>query len=186
MSLESQLQKYYKTENFKNKVDKLVKTDKNFGIANGGTENATKQYAEEMKEYLIQEINKLDSVSARERFIKAIVIQTKFIAKTGWTIDIFFDKDEVTSNSLWWDNPEYEMGAYLPTLFANGYNAGNYVYGYNNSGESIRSLKMRQGYNFVKAAVDKFNKNHNKTKAVYNEIYEGGTLDRGELASLYF
>lgn len=182
MSLEQQLQKYYQSKEFKARVDKLVKTDKNFG----GTESSAKQYGREIKEYLTQEINKLDSVSAIERFAKAIIVETKFITNTGWIIDISFDEDEVTSNSLWWDNPEYEMGAYLPTLFANGYEADNYVYGYNNNGESIRSSKKRQGYNFVKAAVDRFNQSYSNTKAEYNEIYEGGTLDRGGLASLYF
>lgn len=186
MSLESQLQKYYQSKEFKAQVDKLVKTDKNFGGTSGGTEKLAKQYRQEIKNYLIQEINNLDSVSAIERFTKAIIVESKFVSGIGWTIDICFDEDEVTSNSLWWDNPEYEMGAYLPTLFANGYEVDNYVYGYNNNGESIRSLKKRQGYNFVKAAVDRFNQSHRNTKAEYNEIYEGGILDRGGLASLYF
>ena len=186
MSLETELQKYYQSKEFKNKVDHLAKTDKNWGKTSGVTEKLVKQYGQEMQSYLIQEINKLDSLRAIERFTKAIIVEPKFVYGIGWRIDIRFDESEVISNSLWWDSPKYEMGAYLPTLFANGYNADNYVYGRNNDGENIRSLKMRRGYNFVKAAVDRFNQNHNNTKAEYNEIYDGGILNRGGLASLYF
>ena len=185
MSLESELNKYYQSKSFRDKAEKLVKSNKNY--ASGGSEKLAKQYGMEMKSYLIEEINKLESDPAKERFLKAIIVEPKFIVNTGWTIDIYFDEDEVTSNSLWWQNSEYENGAYLPTLFANGYSTSNYVYGYNNDGEWIRSLRMRQGYNFVKMAVQRFNQNHDsQIRAEYNEIYDGGSMDRGGLASLYF
>lgn len=174
------------TPKYKELISKKFANEKNFGNGGNGFDNERKAklYGEEMKNLLLDEINHLDSLPAIERFKKAVRVKTHFEIGTGWVIDVYFDEDEVSSNSLWWE--KYENGAYLPVLFANGYSAKNNVYGYNNNGEHIVSKESRLGYNFIANAVQRFNSVHSKNiKAEYNEIY-GGTLNRNGLASLYF
>lgn len=188
MSLQSEINKYVESKEFKEKVNSLSKTNANFGKLNGsgGAEKFAKQCGEELRGYLIESINNLDSEPAKKRFLDAIIVNHEFIKGTGWIVNICFDEKLVSSKSLW--DEGYPNGAYLPTLFNNGYSASDYVYGCDNHGEYIRSKIVRQGYNFIKCAVDKYNSVHNGdgTKAEYNEIYKDGTLGRGGLASLYF
>ena len=185
-SIDSQVEQLMKTPKYKEIISKKLANEKNFGNGGNGFGNEKKAqlYGEEMKNLLLDEINNLDSLPAIERFKKAIRVKTRFEIGIGWVIDVYFDEDEVSSNSLWWE--KYENGAYLPVLFANGYTAKNRVYGYTNNGNYAISKQSRIGYNFIANAVQRFNSIHNKTvKAEYNEIY-GGTLDRDGLASLYF
>lgn len=188
-NLEKQLLNFQKSDKYKKIIADKSKQDKNFGKSNGsgGTESLAKQYGLKMKEILLKEINTLDSASAIERFTNAIVVEPKFINGIGWIVDIRFDEDEVTSNSLWWQNQSYEIGAYLPSIFNNGYTAKNYVYGKNNNGESMRSKLSRSPIPFIQNAINRFNAEFSKTgtRAECNEIY-GGTLERGGLASIYF
>ncbi len=93
-------------------------------------------YIKDIERFLREEINNLSSDRAKERFLNAIII-TKTKYDNGWSVGLNFDEDEVWSKSLWENG--YPNGAYLPTLFAMGYTAKNYVYGYNNNDKYIRS-----------------------------------------------
>lgn len=178
---EKQLEKFMKSKSFKTAVDKAVSSSHAKAIFEDA-EKVSEKYAKEMKKALLDEISKLESKRARDRFLNAVTYKVAFEEGTGWVVIINFDESKVVSNSL---QPDRYGKAYLPVLFNNGYTAKNYIYGVNNHGEFIRSLKHREPTNFIKNAVEKFNKSNKDIEAEFNKIF-GGTLPRNGLAIEYF
>lgn len=183
MSIQDQLRGFEKTDKFKKLVAEKMKSDPNFGdgVKRGGSKKAATNFGDEMREILRDEILNIRNRD-KESFLDHIIMSEEFVSGTGWTISVSFDEDKVTSNSLYWQNPNYELGAYLPVLFNEGYDANNYVYGYNNSGDYIRSSKSlpdrhRDTLYFIQRAVDSFNSKYKgKAVAQYSSKYSGGTL----------
>lgn len=176
MSIESQLKVFAKTDKFRKLVAEKIKNNPNFG--SGSYHKTAVKFGDEMKEFLRNEIVNIKSSTTNESFLDHIIVNEEFLNGTGWTINVSFDEDKVTRNSLFWQNPKYEMGAYLPTLFNEGYDADNYVYGYDDNGTYYSySKKHREALYFIQRAVDLFNtKYKGKAVAQYNSKYTGGTL----------
>lgn len=179
MSLKDELKAFQKTPKFQNMVYEKMKHDPTFGLgeSTSGTKQRAVDFGHKMREILQKKIANMESIAAKELFLGNIIVKENFIKGSGWVIDVSFDEDEVTSNSLYWQNPEYEMGAYLPVLFNEGYDADNYVYGYDNYGNYIRSKRHRDAEHFIQDAVDEFNlAQKGEAIAQYSSRYSGGTL----------
>ena len=177
-NLDQQLKKFEKTDKFRKNVEEKLKhnfsSSNSFGLK---TLQTVKQYGSRMKEILREDILDIKSSTTGESFLDHIIVSEEFRPGLGWIINIFFDEDEVTRNSLYWQSPKYEMGAYLPVLFNEGYDAKSWVYGYDNNGNYIRSLTHRDALHFIQKSVDRFNtEQKGMVVAEYSDKYSGGTF----------
>ena len=193
MSLQQELDKYFKSKSFQDKVNLAIKTDKDFGkgINAGGTEALAKYYASIMEQYVYKYISYSQSRNFIRHMKDSIITEAVFISGTGWIVNIYFDPEIARSES--WYLKKYPNGAYLPTLFNNGYSATNYVYKYIGEGVYARSRLSRKAEYFIQKAVKAFNIQYsaNGIKAQYNEIYDRNgigknTFSRGDLATDVF
>ena len=177
-NLEQQLKKFEKTDKFRKEVEKVIKYTSSSGNSFSlKTLQTAKQYGLRMKEILREDILNIKSSTTGKSFLDYIVVSEEFKSGLGWIINVSFNADEVTRNSLYWQNPKYEMGAYLPVLFNEGYNANNPVYGYDSNGNYIRSLTHRDALYFVQKSVERFNiEQKGRAIAEYSDKYSGGTF----------
>lgn len=123
-------------------------------------------YGETMKQVLFKRINALIKSVTMDDIIVGKPYQNEYGI---WSIDISFRDGSMRRDSL--DLENYQEGLKnIVLLFAKGYHARNYVYGwwmtsYGNHG-SVRSRKDRTGDDFLIKAVDEFNKNYGKDMAM--------------------
>ena len=180
MSLQSELERFYKSAKFKHLVAEKVRTDRNFGRGNGGigTEELARDAAKDLRNmlnYQIQQVKgdgKYDSTFP-ERFYDQFTTTVYFKNGTGWMIDLSFDPSAAMGESLW---PEggYEP-VYLPKLFNNGWNASGKVYGYwPRIDRSVPSKQRQSPTRFLEQAVTEFNMKYIPMgiTAEYHPIYD--------------
>lgn len=114
-------------------------------------------YGEQMKNILYKHVSALiKSITPDD-----IVVQKPYMDSDGlWRLEVSFREDSLRRDSLDLDN--YPEGlSNIVLLFAKGYNARNYVYGwwmtsYGTHGD-VRSRKSRDGSDFLIQAVNEFN-----------------------------
>lgn len=180
MSLQSELERFYKTAKFKKMVTDKVRTDRNFGRGNGGigTEEIAQEAAKDLRAMLNSQIQKVKgsvgyASTFPDRFFDQFTTTVYFKNGTGWMIDLSFIPDAAMGKSLW---PEgnYEP-VYLPKLFNNGWHAAGMVYGYWPRIErSVSSKQDRSPTRFLEQAVTEFNLKYAPMgiTADYHPIYD--------------
>lgn len=137
-----------------------------------------REYGEQMKEILFKHISPvIDSIS-----IDDIIVGDLEDTKEGWKMQISFNEDNLRRESLYLD--EYYGDNELQNivlLFAKGYHARDYVYGFwTKPGQSvsiaqdrIRSRKDRDPNPFLNNAVAEFNqKTDGYATAILDEKYK--------------
>ncbi len=114
-------------------------------------------YGEQMKNILYKHVSALiKSVTPED-----IIVEKPYLDRDGlWRLEVSFREGSLRRDSL--DLDDYPEGLdNIVLLFAKGYNARNYVYGwwmtsYGNHGD-VRSRKSREGSDFLIQAVNEFN-----------------------------
>lgn len=158
MSLDKKLREY------------LAKNTKKVASANISSE------AERMRSILRKEIEGIHNKHG-ESFLNYIDIDNTIRSEVidgvpSVTISLGFNEQMVHRDSLY-PFGENEKGAYLPTLFDQGYTASDYVYGTDSHGNYARSIIHREGLHFMQRAVDEFNRtSKNGVVAILNDKYK--------------
>lgn len=133
--------------------------------------------ANEMKNILYEYI--CSTISSSSFTLDDIVIgKTKKSASSWeWEINISIKKDALHRESLY--KQGYPKGLDdLVLLYSRGYNARDYVHGYNQKkGRYMWSFKHRPSNDYLQKAVDEFNKRYNSgaSWASLKEPYESGS-----------
>lgn len=169
MSLKDELERYYKSDNFKKKVFEKVKSNPKLG----NIESSARQYAAILTRMLDEAIALVKSENFILRMYGKHYTEVKFIPGQGWTIELRFDEDSAWSPSLL---PDVYDDVYLPALFNNGYSASGIVYGYwETHGFFTNSRPERKAAHFIQSVVDEFNRKYADSgfRAVYNPVYDG-------------
>lgn len=116
-----------------------------------------KDYGEKMKNILFAHVNAL----IKSIVLDDIIVQNPYQDENGvWKLEISFREGSLQRDSL--DLNNYPEGLHnIVLLFAKGYHARDYVYGwwidrYGNHGD-VRSKKDRDGNDFLVEAIDEFN-----------------------------
>lgn len=114
-------------------------------------------YGEQMKNILYKHVNAL----IKSITLNDIVVQKPYMDSDGlWRLEVSFRDGSLERDSLYLDGDDPVLHN-IVLLFAKGYNARNYVYGwwitkYGNHGD-VRSRKEREGSDFLIQAVNEFN-----------------------------
>lgn len=164
MSLQSELERFYKTDRYKQLLREAVQTNPNLGQGNGGvgTEQIALDAASDLKDMLNASINKVKASNRaypdnfKNRFYDQFDTAVYFENGTGWVIDLSFSDGAARGESLY---PEggYEP-VYLPKLFNDGWNADGTVFGYwPRAGKVVPSKSIQEQTKFVDRAVNEFN-----------------------------
>ena len=173
MSLDSELDAFFKSKKFSEIVDKEMKTNKNLSIGNIAIEEFTIKCANDLKKMLREEIYNIRSSNTGEAFLDYIIIDVRFQQNDGWVADVFFDVDKVTRESLY---PDIYGSVYMPTLINNDYTASKSLSGYDRHGNSIitsKHWKYKDDIGFMKRVLDKMKAKYGtKVEITLHEVYD--------------
>lgn len=178
-NLDDEIKKLVNSQQFKTQCDNKVKTNKNIEV-NKNIKSTVSDYAKKIKDILHEEISGLVSETTSEAFLDHISTNVYFENGKGWVVDISFDTDSVTRDSL---SNNFDS-VYLPALINNEWDSSalGRVWGYDRHGSYvIASDKYMNGSfkGFIETAIQRFKSevgNEHGIIVEVNGIYDNGTL----------